>query len=393
MAIQLERLIVSKVIQDIESRLPLLEPNGGIGASLTLGGYNTSRFTPNDISFSFAPTAVSFLIVDYKYSNFLISQATFDQSTPTYIVPISSTDTTGTAPSNPTLTGSLRAKSTGNSFYGNGTGAIAGIAIAVVLIASLISVYFVRRMCRKKYDRKAGLPGDEPKVAPGILDMQKYDFSEDPEVRFKKSTTIIVAPTENPITPRSEMEGIESFGPNAIRPYSRIIELPGSPTTRSDFLSPELFSRSEAPSLSAEKLRSELLTPESIYSNSELPNPDPSHELASPSISAASSGYPSPSFDGRYLVFRSLLLIQRPTIERYGSSGSKTGLIRDGMPHRPTFYRRYHSDESDILSLQSGLSNLRIGSSNSESGFIHNNRPSSTSPTGVMYFEPLIQFE
>lgn len=138
----------------------------------------------------------------------------FDVSTLSYIIPISSTDTTGIIPSN--LTSPLIVKSTGNSSYGIGTGAIAGIAIVIVLIALLISVFFVCRIYCKKRNRKAKLPGNEPKVRPGILDIQKYNSLEDLEVKFKQSTTIIIVTAETPIIPLSKIKDKEFFGPNRL---------------------------------------------------------------------------------------------------------------------------------------------------------------------------------
>lgn len=41
----------------------LIERTGGVTGSLTLGGYDASRFTPNDVSFTFGPTGVRQLLV------------------------------------------------------------------------------------------------------------------------------------------------------------------------------------------------------------------------------------------------------------------------------------------------------------------------------------------
>lgn len=41
----------------------MIEQKSSVNGSLTLGGYDASRFTPNDISFTFAPTAQRQLVV------------------------------------------------------------------------------------------------------------------------------------------------------------------------------------------------------------------------------------------------------------------------------------------------------------------------------------------
>lgn len=65
MAILLEHLIVSishcqLAFSDI---IGSIERTGGVTGSLTLGGYDASRFTSNDVSFTFAPTKTRQLLV------------------------------------------------------------------------------------------------------------------------------------------------------------------------------------------------------------------------------------------------------------------------------------------------------------------------------------------
>ena len=315
----------------------------------------------------------SFLIVDYENSNFSISQATFDQTTPSHIVAISSTSTTGSDPSNPTSSTTIT-KTPQNTSSGVGTGAIAGIAIAIVLIASLIGAFFLRKMLRRRRERKLSESHGDPEDTPGMLDMQKSYSSEDPEVEYKKPAIVTVMTTEVPMTPPDPPEmdtnTMGYFGPK--RAPSQRIELPGSPVNRSELSSPA--PRSGASSPDPNQLRSELSTPEPMYSNPELPTPDPSHELPSPALS--SPGFGAPSDGDRQSALHSPLPIQRPTSGRFDSSESDAGFTRDGMPTRPFPHRRFGSDESGVSLASSRPSklHLRMDSSSSDSeAFIYSN--------------------
>ena len=315
----------------------------------------------------------SFLIVDYENSNFSISQAIFDQNTPSHIVAISSTSTTGSNPSNPTSSSTTITKTPHKTSSGVGTGAIAGIAIAIVLIASLIGAFFLRKMLRRRRGKKLAESHGDSGDGPDMLDIQKRYSSEDPEVEYKKSAMVTVMTTEVPMTPPGPPEmdtnAMEYFGPK--RAPSQRIELPGSPVNRSELSSPA--PRSGASSPDPNQLRSELSTPEPMYSNPELPTPDPSHELPSPALSNPSFG--APSNGDRSSALHSPLPIQRPTSGRFDSSESDAGFTRDGMPTRPFPHRRGGSDESGISLASSRPSNLhlRMDSSSDSEGFIYSN--------------------
>lgn len=332
----------------------------------------------------------SFLIVDYESSNFSISQAVYDPNTPSHIVAISSASTTGTSSTNPTSSGSSIVKTTGNApatSHGIGTGAIAGIAIAIVLVASLIGAFFVRKNVKKhkaasKLRKRAELEGDRPDYTQDLsVDyLNKEDFSSSDGPEAKNRNTFIEV-KEVPMTPplASEMEteihgffGVECEKRPTSPPHQ---ELPGSPVNRSEMSSPELFPRHELPSPDSDmqRLRSELSTPEPMYLNSELPTPDPSHELASPGMSPTS--VVSPRFeDNRRSGLNSpepRLPIQRPQSHQFDSSESEAGLTFDGVP-RPSFHRRYHSDDSDQPSIPSAARPpaIRRETSDSEGDFI-----------------------
>lgn len=317
-----------------------------------------------------------FLIVDYEKSNFSISQASFDASVPTHIVPISHAEsTTGTTTAHPTSSSTAIVKVTDKGSHGIGTGAIAGIAIAIVLIATLCASFFIfRSLRRKRQSRKLAMaPTNEPKAISDIESDHKHDFSDEPEVKKNTTTTVTVA--EVPMTPPlSEADGNEFFAPlgEKQRPQSPMMELPAEPVDRS-----------EMPSPSPEELRSELSTPEPKWNYPELPSPDPSQELPSPGLSSADSGHPSPdleqrrspSLENRRAALTSpepRLSVQRPDPTRMDSSESEAGWTRDGMPIGP-FHRRYHSDDSDTPSISTRPRNSRVDSSDSDA-FIHSNR-------------------
>lgn len=315
-----------------------------------------------------------FLIVDYEQSNFSISQATVDASVPSHIVAISHAKS-GTTVANPTSSNTAIIKTTTNGSHGIGTGAIAGIAIVIVLIATLCGSFFIfRSLRRKRQSQKAALTlVDEPKAISDLESDPKHGFSDEPEVKKNTTTTVTVA--EVPMTPPlSEADGNEFFAPfgERRRPQSRIMELPAEPVDRS-----------EMPSPSPEDLRSELSTPEPKWNYPELPSPDPSQELSSPGLSTTDSDRPSPDLEQRRSpsleIRRSALTspeprlpIQRPVSIRVDSSESEAGWSRDNMPIGP-FHRRYQSDDFDAPSVSTRPRHSRMGSSDSDA-FIHSNR-------------------
>lgn len=324
-----------------------------------------------------------FLIVNYEHSNFSVSQAVFDPHAQSHIVSLASSSTASGLPPNPTSTNGPIVKTTTKSrSHGIGTGAIAGIVIAIVIIATLCGAFFIFRRHKRhrssklnkdksdveSYERKGISEGDED---------SKHDFSEDLEAKKPKAATVTVSEVVGPMTPPAEVDSGYPFPQNEKeQPQSRTFELPGSPPNRSELSTPEPWAR-ELPSPDPEAIRSELSTPDPIYNQPELPSPDPSHEMASsPGLSSLSSGQPSPPLDeNRRSALRSpaRLPFQRPISERMDSSESEAGWTRDGMPHRP-FHRRYQSDESLSPSLPSRPLSSRTDSSESEGLGIRTNR-------------------
>ena len=315
----------------------------------------------------------SFLIVDYEHSNFSISQAIFDPNAQSHIVSLASNASISSSGPNSTSTNGPIVKTTSSSgSHGIGTGAIAGIAIAIVVMASLIGGFFVFKCIRRRSDAKLKdsiiIEHPEAKVSPEGDEDSKQDFSGDLEVKKPVAATVTVTDAVGPMTPPSEVEGSYfSAGNDKGQAQSHTFELSGSPPSRSELGTPEPWPR-EMPSPDPEAMRSELSTPDPSYNHPELPSPDPSHELPSPGLSSVSSGQPSPPLhDNRRSALHSPahLPLQRPLSERMDSSESEAGWTRDGMPRRP-FHRRYQSEESLNPSLRSRPLSSRMDSSDSE---------------------------
>lgn len=363
-------------------------------------GSDSSQYTLGRTFFQEA-----FLLVDFENSNFSISQSVFNPGTPSHIVAVVPTNSTGTSSPNPASSNVV--VTSGNGSHGLATGAIAGIAIAIVLIAllsSLAGLFCVRR--RRRSQRKpAELPGDSPMVErPMVIeDFKKNDFSED-DAFSKKVPTVLV--NEVPMTPPLSEADASSF----LIPGSPLIplELPAEQVPRSKLSSPEPpLTPSELQTPDAEALRSELSTPEPVYPNYELPTPEISQEMPTPDSSSQSAMSPSlsstHSLSSRIIPpSRSALTspepripVQRPTMLRMDSSESEAGFTRDGMR---LFHRSQNSNDSDLPlarlhntrmntgdSLDSPLSrprNSRMDSSESESGF------SAVSPTSPVSIRP-----
>ncbi|KAK4691133.1 hypothetical protein P7C71_g5803, partial [Lecanoromycetidae sp. Uapishka_2] len=329
--------------------------------------------------------------IDYDNSNFSISQAVYDPSTPSHIVAISSSTTTGTTSSNPTASGAPIVKTTNNNAHGIGTGAIAGIAIAIVLIASLIGAFFIRKHIQKHkripkaHELEADKPEDTQEMSIEYATKKDFSSSDGPEAKNRNTLVEVKEIPVTPAAPLSEMDAeMHGFFGDDVEKRPIHQELPGSPVNRSEMSSPEPLPRHELPSPDPDmqRLRSELSTPEPMYLNSELPTPDPSHELPSPGISSTTSSLSPGLVDSRRSGLNSpepRLPIQRPQSHQFDSSESEAGLTFD---RRVNFHRRYHSDDSDFPTLQSIArpSIIRHETSDSESDFIHvNNRHAETS--------------
>ena len=232
-------------------------------------------------------TSPRYLIVDYENKNFSISQTTFT-NVPAHIVAIQpSNGTADTTSSTGSNGGSTITKTTGHSSHGFPVGAIAGIVVAVILIA-FVSGFFTARSHKKKHhprsksmtDNAEELPAD-PRYPHGKAEADGAHFSE--HIPDKKPQ-FVVDEHSVPASPGIEMQA-------SIRYMAQPPELPGSPPfhpARSEAPSPEPFAGwTEMPS--HERPAYELgATREGI--TSEMPSP----ELRSTGSTPIRNGSPSP---------------------------------------------------------------------------------------------------
>lgn len=274
---------------------------------------------PDENSYTLGRTFLqeAYIITNYETSTFSISQAVHDD-TPSHVVTIPS-NSNRTSGSNTTGGASKSTKS-----GGIGTGAIAGVAIAIAVVGIIVAIVAFVCMRRRRRARRAALvhqthlpPAEMTKT---VLSTTR-NSSDDPEPKKLAGPSVHVEQTDAPITPPLEMDADHVFGPG---PSQAPMELPGDRMSRTELSTPEpVVSRElESPDFAA-AIRSELSTPEPILPQQELPTPDPSHELPSPNLIAADRRSPKP----------------RPQSYRMDSSGSESGFTRDGMA---TFGHRRH---------------------------------------------------
>lgn len=299
----------------------------------------------------------AFILVNYEHSNFSISQSSFDPATPSHIIAVPSTNTTGATLSAATSTTS-NVNPNGNGSHSIGTGAIAGIAIAIALIAALGSLGAFCCVRRRRHSKTKSPTGE------GSFVKEPYDVEEikqsdstslgDPFHKHATTVTVAAVPMSPPL---SEFTGDEYFRPTS---PTKASELPAEQVPRSELSTPELWLRPELPSPDAYALSSELSTPEPLYPTSELATHEPRPELPSPStisteplagspdISSAESSIPSPVLEEhRHSALSSQaprLSGQRPTYRRLNTSESEIGFTRGGI--RP-LHERVDSNESD----------------------------------------------
>ncbi|KAL9020903.1 MAG: hypothetical protein Q9185_001866 [Variospora sp. 1 TL-2023] len=242
----------------------------------------------------------AFILVDYDHSSFSILQAQYTSGTPSRIVATDTTTGTDTTSSNNDSTSDDPAlvKTTSQPSHGIGTGAIAGIAVGIVVlaVAAIGFCLWRRRLRRSKrvnnVQGKAELPGESKPRGLDEAFGEKRRPSHESARETKKGVTSVNI-DEVPRTPLpAELEGtLEGRSTAETRnEHHYMAELP-SP----DLFRPEL----EDPGLAL--IRSELSTPEpppSELSTSdpslvpELTSPHMAHEL--PSSNRNSRGSPSP---------------------------------------------------------------------------------------------------
>lgn len=308
----------------------------------TQSRYFPLQRSPDDSSYTLGRTFLqeAYMITNYENSTFSVSQTVFD-STPSHLVPIAASANS----SSPTGTAGLT-KTTGNptpSGSGGGgisTGAIAGLAIAIAIVGIIVAIvafFCIRKRRRARRARDAAIrdqtaQGQEPdseKKGAGDEELEHFDPHDGPEAAFamkKPNAGLSTSVNEVPETPQHhEMHGDQIFGVGTSRHPT---ELPGDRFSRSELSTPDPVQRQELPSpgdiARFHSLRSELSTPEPLWPNSELPTPDPSHELPSPPLNPTHpKSHPSPPMSAQNAsAFNSPVLAAHKRLHPGSSAGS-----------------------------------------------------------------------
>ena len=277
--------------------------------------------------------SIRYLIVNYETSNFSISQLVSSQNTQPHILPILATNGTTTDTTSPT-TGSKQPQvsvSTGNGSHSIGTGAIAGIVVAIVLITLICGalVFYCRPSKRRRKNSMNTIEVHGNSVFPkNALEMEDPQFSD--TTAEKKYVDITTQETTSPMTPLAEADSGQ-LGTSTSRGY----ELGGdSLPPRSELESPSACERSELPSPEHELTTPELAAQKRV-SGASLLDKGPissrinSASLSSPATEWTSSGQPSPESEivsaaspGPQLQFGESRL--RPSYTRMDSSEAET---------------------------------------------------------------------
>ncbi|KAL9610154.1 MAG: hypothetical protein Q9167_005132 [Letrouitia subvulpina] len=272
-----------------------------------------------------------FLIVDYENQNFSVSQALFpDVGTPSHIVAMTKHNGTGTTGTTNTTSGTPPlVKTTSHKSGGIGTGAIAGIAAAIIILALLAGgfAFWKFHLKSKRQNKRKSL---------AELDQS----ARDPEPRISSDSSMgdtkkVVASDVKEVSPAmTPPTAIEMAGSN---PFELVgagsfpLELESGPVS--------------PPELAGEVIRSELSTPEPC---SELDSGHPSPDLSEYPVAhiAASSSSTTgfwrhsrrqDSSDGE-TVFTSTTIDHN---DRKGSDDSSHSVPTPLIPRRPSLK---HSD-------------------------------------------------
>ncbi|KAL8689228.1 MAG: hypothetical protein Q9218_005052 [Villophora microphyllina] len=198
----------------------------------------------------------AFILVDYDNKRFSLSQAQYNQGTPSHIVVTSATTGSNTANSNTTANNPAIVKTSSNSSHGIGTGAIAGIAVGIVVVAVAAAgcCFWRYKSRRSKRDRaikgKVELEGEvEPKGVHEAYGKRRSLVESTHET--KKGASYGVNEVEK--TPPAELDGAFGESPNAGTSHEH--------RGRAELPSPDPF-RPELESPGLDIRRSELSTPE-----------------------------------------------------------------------------------------------------------------------------------
>ncbi|KAL9047989.1 MAG: hypothetical protein Q9206_006320, partial [Seirophora lacunosa] len=318
----------------------------------------------------------AYIVVDYDRNSFSISQAQYTSGTPSDIVATDTatgTDTTSSNNNNGTSDDPALIKTTSQPSHGIGTGAIVGIAVAVVVLAAVGGFgvwWFVFRKSRKRKTLnntkgKAELEGDGGRGPQGIDEaFGKQRPSHESAHQTKKGVTSVNI-DEVPRTPLpAELEGAQPWGRRSTA------EMDNEQYYRAELPSPDPF-RPELESRGLALIRSELSTPEPPPS--ELSTSDPSlvpeltsqhlaHELPNSTRNsrARPNSYRNDSLDSD--IFPSESASARPGL--HGRNGSQDTI---GTPISP--HPRRESLRAFTQRRHSGLQHHRLNSSASHDTF------------------------
>ncbi|KAL8781757.1 MAG: hypothetical protein Q9213_005866 [Squamulea squamosa] len=235
----------------------------------------------------------AFITVDYDKTKFSVFQAQYSQGQPSHIIVTSADDTKNTTTTDSTQ-GKPPLTKTSQKSGGIGTGAIAGIAAAVIILALIAAVYclwrFKFKRSRKLKDNTKGKAELEGSTESEVVDeaYNKRRPSEETSHETKKGRNVYVSEVGQS-APAAELEG--GAPSNGLSDRSMGTEHNGRAELPSpDPLRPEL----ESPGFGL--IRSELSTPEpSELSTSdrnlvpELTSGETAHELTSREIHELSS--------------------------------------------------------------------------------------------------------
>ncbi|KAL8789039.1 MAG: hypothetical protein Q9195_007005 [Heterodermia aff. obscurata] len=303
----------------------------------------------------------SYLIVDYGAQNFSISQATVSES-PAQVVAISASNvtessTSGTSSPSPTSTNTPAIVNAPSHHSGFPVGAIAGIVVAVALIALAIGGWFLRKNLKKRKQRghAAELGADAP------LPKGRHEVEGDPAAEGSNEKRAVET-NDYPVHTGMDSPPLE-MGDDRVtfegyyeptKDHGAPMELGTEPIPRSELSSPEPRSGRASPTL--------------LQARSELSTPDPQcAEMASPFYSTHSHPSPPAEFPSALSSPRSLQT--RPSLRRsvhgrlHSTTSDESGFTtlplqgvqrsgsqnsafsKDGTPLRPAHIRK-DSDDS-----------------------------------------------
>lgn len=335
----------------------------------------------------------SYLIVDYESRNFSISQSVHTPDDSSNVIAIASAPATvsGTEPtgpgseSTPPITTVTPKPQKSRALA---TPAVAGIVSAIAVLALLAAGILLYFRIRKRKARARRLQAELASDPPLPRDTPELDGSGNPNPQ-KGGPGVTVEEKEQAQMDQTELLLMNQANAGGHGP---IIELASPDLFRPELPNQEPYHRFELPSPEP-GLRSELSTPEPIV-RSELSTPEPGWP-ASSELGDTTVGEPSPPLDGVpspvsapgsfYSGNR-----RREPHRRMDSSESEGGWHQTGTPprSRPSLrHSRMISSESESSfqanrapSDSSRPTQIRMDSTDSESGVIHANSNSVRAP-------------